>query len=434
MKKFTIVALAICLAFAMAAPVMAVDADFSGAYRVRGVYVSQWDLSNRSASQSFMNMRFRLQTVFKASDILSVTTRFDALDGYVWGEDDTVAPSDVGGNANNINFDRAYMTIKSPVGDFNIGRMSGGAWGTTFIDSETEKDRIKWNKTFDALTLWLVFQKNTEKDDLYTKAGANTIEDSVADADSETYYLLAKYKMENITPGILLAVGNSKTVTTEKTTTYTAGPYFVSKFGPLAVQGELCYVWGQTEYEDSPGTADLDIKKLAYNLEASYSFGPASVMAGYAFISGDNDTTDKESGAYGDVGNDWERLFILTTNEVPSLRDLGGVGNLSYDGQGGAKNGAKIIYGGVSFSPLDNLTLGAVIGKADADEIPAGNSKDDYGVEYDFTLNWKIYDNLTYTAIAAFLSAGDLYREQGGIAVADFEDTYALFHEIQLSF
>ena len=421
MKKFTIVALAICLAFALAAPVMAVDADFSGAYRVRGSYVSHWDLSTRSASQSFMNMRFRLQTVFKVSDILSVTTRFDALDDQMFGEAVSAG--------NELNFDRAYMTIKSGIGDFNIGRMAGGGWGTTFLDTVSDYDRIKWNKTFDNLTLWLVFQKNTESD--YALGTANTERSSVADLDSETYYFLAKYKMENTTSGLLLAFTNDKTSSSKNTKTYATIPYFVSKFGPLAIQGELAYKWGQTAY-DTTGSADLDIKKLAYNLEATYSFGPASVMAGYAFLSGDNNTSDSENGAYGNVGGDWEKLFILTTNEIPALKDLGGVGNLS--GDGSATNGAKIMYGGATFSPLDNLKVGFVIGKADADELASGNSKDDFGVEYDFTLNWKIYDNLTYTAIAAFLSAGDLYKEQGSIDTADFDDTYALFHQLQLSF
>jgi hypothetical protein len=396
-----------------------------------------------------MNMRFRLQTVFKVSDILSVTTRLDALDNKVWGDTDNASGANKilndSDDYTDIDFDRAYMTIKSGIGTFNLGRMAASAWGTSFLDSVTEKDRIKWNKTFDNLTLWLIFQKNTENDDVLGTAGKR---DDQADYDSDTYYFLSKYKLENATTGLLLAFTNDKTgndgtgtdataagSTADRTTrTYCAMPYFVSKFGPLAIQGELAYKWGQTEY-DTAGSPDLDVKKLAYNIEATYSFGPASVMAGYAFISGDgNSSTDNEASAYGSVGNDWEKLFILTTNEVPCLTDLAGVGNLSKDGNGASANGAKIIYGGATFSPLENVTLGAVIGTADADELSSTYSKDDYGVEYDFTLNWKIYDNLTYTAIAAFLSAGDLYKEQGSITEANFDDTYALFHQLQLSF
>jgi len=422
MKKLTTIALALCLAFAMAAPVMAVDADFSGAYRVRGMYTEHWDLRDTSASNAFMNMRFRLQTVFKASDILSVTVRIDALDGSTWGDATATAAS----------FDRAYMTIKTDFGKFDIGRQKGGTWGTTFIDNEADVDRIKLTKTIDDLTLYLVFQKTTEKDGLWS---TDTPTDDVADYDSDTYYFLAKQKMENLTAGVLLAFNNDKTNADQTTHKYSAIPYFVGKFGPLAIQGELAYNWGETDYDEA-GTPDLDIKELAYNIEASFNLGAATVLAGYAFTSGDNDAAtnnDNEDSAFGNVGGDWEKLFILTTNEVPALVDLGGIGNLSND----SNYGSKIIYGGATFSPLDNLTLGVVIGHADADEIPSTMSKDDYGIEYDFTLNWKIYDNLTYTAIAAYLDAGDFWWNEAAANAAEpatFENTYALFHQLQLAF
>jgi hypothetical protein len=387
MKKFTIIGLAICLAFALAAPVMAVDADFSGSYYVRGSYVSHWNLDDRSASNAYMDMRFRLQTVFKVNDILSVTTRFDALDDKVWGDtDETTATSnstlgwpppvvrtttDVNSD---IDFDRAYMTIKAPIGTFFIGRQKAFAWGTSFIDSEGEADRIKYVKKIDNLTLIAIFQKSREIDNATGLGDAS-------DQDSDTYYPAFKYKMENITFGALGIFNNNKTVATQTTHVYGLIPYFKSKFGPLAIQGELGYKWGETEY-DTAGVTDTDIKKLA------------------------------------------------TTTDVGVLENLGGQSNLSATGN----YGAKIIYGGATFSPLENLELGVVVGKADTDELRTGESEDDYGVEYDFTLNWKIYDNLTYSAVAAFLSAGDFYKEQGAIPDANFDDTYALFHQLELSF
>jgi hypothetical protein len=120
----------------------------------------------------------------------------------------------------------------------------------------------------------------------------------------------------------------------------------------------------------------------------------------------------------------------LTTTDVGVLENLGGQSNLSATGN----YGAKIIYGGATYSPLDNLELGVVVGTADADELRTGETEDDYGVEYDLTLNWKIYDNLTYSAVAAFLSAGDFYKEQSAIPEANFDDTYALFHQLELAF
>jgi hypothetical protein len=266
MKKFTIIGLAVCLAFALAAPATAVDVDFSGDYHVRGSYVSHWNLDDRSASNAYMDMSFRLQTVFKASDILSVTARFDALDDHVWGKAETAVDS---GGAGNVDFHRAYMTIKAPVGKFIIGRAGTGYWGTTFVDSETDgTDCIKFIKKIDNLTLYAVFMKLKELDD-------STITNA-ADLDNDRYDLRFKYKMENVTSGLLLAFLNDKTVDDATTHTYVAMPYFVGKFGPLDIQGELAYKWGET---DPDVGVDTDIKKLAYNLEATYNFGPASVMA-----------------------------------------------------------------------------------------------------------------------------------------------------------
>jgi len=424
MKKFTIAALAICLAFALATPVMAVDADFTGAYRVRGVFVDKSDMDKGTANDAYMDMRLRLQTVFKVTDILSLTTRIDAFDNSKWGEAANTGSVTKG---NDIDLDRVYMTIKAPIGKFDIGRQAGGTFGTLFRDTDTDVDRIKYTKVIDGLTIMAIFEKATEKD--------STTSTDNGDQDKDIYHIAPTYKMENITAGALASFTNDKGNDIATTRTYCLTPYFVGKFGPVNIQGEASYLWGTIDY-DNAATTDKDYKALAYNLEASFNFGPANIMAGYAFASGE-DTDVNDLTASGGVGNDWEKLFILTTNEVSSLINLGGAGNLSKDGivkataAIGNDPGAKIIYGGASFSPLDNLKLGVVVGKAYADEVPAGY-EDDYGIEYDLTLNWKIYDNLTYSAVAAFLSSGDLWK--GGVAGAEVEDVYALFHQLELKF
>ena len=169
------------------------------------------------------------------------------------------------------------------------------------------------------------------------------------------------------------------------------------------------------------------------NLEATFDLGMASVMAGYAFFSGDNDgAADNEDNEfeYG-FGDNWRRLFILTSDENPVLcENLGGAGNLSIV-SGNTAAGTKLYYAGASFTPMENLKLGVVAGIADANKVPDGRDAD-IGTEYDFTLNWKIYDNLTYTAIAAYLDAGDFWKF--GAPATQIENTYALFHQLELTF
>ena len=423
MKKFAIMAAAICAAFIMAAPAMAIDADFSGEYRVRGFYDSHYDLRD-NASNAYMNMCLELDTVFKVTDNLSLTTKIMGLEDKNWGTTD-----DYG---NDLDLNHVYMTIKTDFGKFDIGRMLGGPLGNDFADFEYEADRIKYTKVIDDFKVVAIFQKAVEGDSPST---------AIADGDKDDYYLVGMYNAEDIAAGLGYTFMNDKRASNATSRYHLLDPYFNAKFGPLALQGELFYKFGKTEY-DNPALDDLDKDAIAYNLEATYDLGMASVMAGYAFFSGDKDgnTDHEDSGFEYGVGDNWRRLFILTSDEDPVLcENLGGVGNLSTEGGASAyipgdritRTGAKIYYAGASFIPMENLQLGLVLGLADADEVPAG-WKDDIGTEYDLTLNWKIYDNLTYRAIAAFLDAGDIWK--GGVATEQVEDTYAIFHELSLTF
>ena len=460
MKKFAIIAVALCAAFIMAAPAMAIDADFSGYYKVRGFYDSHYGLRDTDASSAYMDMELELNTVFKATDNLSLTTKIMGLSGKKWGDTDDYA--------NDLDIDHVYMTIKSGIGTFVIGRMAAGTFGTSFVDSEYEVDRIKYTKVIDNLTLCAVYQKNAENDaylgthadgvaagaeastvaymlelldtddpalarvaaeDAYDEAYA-AARATAADEDKDVYWLAGVYKTEDIAAGLLYGFANDKRNDAQTGKFHILDPYFTAKFGPLALQGELLYIFGETDY-DAVGQADLDKKELAWNLEATYDLGMASVQAGYAFFSGDV-TDDNDDKAFSGWAGDrlWEKLFILTTDENDGLANhLGGYGNLSRDGY--ADCGANIYYGGASITAMENLDLGLVIGYAEADKVPA-LVEDDLGIEYDLTLNWKIYDNLTYSAIAAFLDAGDIW--QGGDTTVDVKNTYALFHQLELTF
>ncbi|MBW2602568.1 MAG: hypothetical protein JRD47_11775, partial [Deltaproteobacteria bacterium] len=101
MRKFTVIALALVATFMFVVPAMAVDVEFSGQYRVRGMYMDNTSLNDDTgASDAYMDMRFRLQTVFKINDNLKLTTRFDALDNKIWGDGDLTATAGEGLNDN----------------------------------------------------------------------------------------------------------------------------------------------------------------------------------------------------------------------------------------------------------------------------------------------------------------------------------------------
>jgi len=423
MKTFTKVAIALCMVCALAVPAMAVDADFSGQYRVRGFFNDNVYSTDLDASSAWMDMRLRMQTVFTVSDNLKLTTRFDALDNKNWGDGDL----NTGRDADNIDFDRAYMTIKTGYGQFDVGRMAKAAFGTVFFDSGTEADRIKYTLPIDNFTLLAIYQKNTENDKNDGVTGAGL---TAADEDSDSYLLAGTYKAENYTTGLLYVFNPNKTVPTQDTTLHTLNPYFIGTFGALGIEAELKYIFGTTDY-DAAGVQDLDKDAMAFQIEGTYDLGVAKIEAGYGFFSGDNDATDNDDEAFTDgFGDDWEKVWILT-NSTDEFSNI----NLSKTGMGttGSTAGANLFYVGASYAPIENLTLGVLIAYAEADAAPAGWD-DEYGMEYDFKLNWKIYDNLSYSFIAAFLDAGDFFK-QGVANPANYDDSsYALYNALVLNF
>ncbi|MBW1741448.1 MAG: hypothetical protein JRJ42_10010 [Deltaproteobacteria bacterium] len=421
MKKLTVIAVAVAAIMLFAIPAM--------------YYMNNTDLNDQTgASRAFMDMRFRLQTVFKVSDNLSVTTRFDALDNKQWGTGDTV------GTASNIDWDRAYLTAKFDLFDLYVGRMSAGTYGLVFNDSGTEADRIKLVKVIDPITVMAIYQKTTEQD-------SATGYPEVADSDADAYYLSVQYKQEGLEAGLLTAYINDKTNSDISNTDTLSGqstsvsydqkywqfcPYFKATFGPVYLEGELGYKTGKyQDYYDSARN-DIDWDAMSYYLYGNVSLGPAKVGLGYAFAEGDGNANDKENNAYG-YAVDWEPLLILTgaTNDAT----LGGVSNLNGGNATAAATncGFKIGFLTAEFSPMENVTLNAIAAKATADETGrTANMDDDYGWEYDVGCKVQLMDNLTYQIIYGFLDAGDLWKQ--GVAGATVDNTWSLFHKLEVTF
>lgn len=417
MKKFFLVGTVLFLALMLAVPAMALDTKFSGAYRVRGFHNTNQTLDDSDASDSYMNMRLRLQTDFMVSDNLTLTTRFDALDNKEYGRSDST-----GDDSDNIDFDRAYMTIKTDIGTFMAGRMQGGTWGTLFNDTEGERDRLRWHDTFGDLTLYAIFEKNSEGD----------IGPEVSDQDNDIYYLGLAYNMENIKAGLLYGYVNYKGGVTFSDQYHLFVPYVIGQFGPFGIQGEMRYNgFGERDWDDQ---SDQDFDQLAFNLEGTFTMDMFKFELGYVYAKGQDSDEDDIEGYAGAIGDDWQKVWILTNSEDDGVAtNLGGLGNLSTTGGTTAPYGAQIYYGGVSLMPMEKMDVKFLVAYAEADETDSGID-DEYGWEYDLFLNYKIFDNLTYSFVAAYLDAGDFWADATDRSTSDVDDNFHLFSELKLSF
>ncbi|MFH2065676.1 MAG: hypothetical protein ABIK15_10815 [Pseudomonadota bacterium] len=198
MKKTTILLITICVVVMTAGTGMAADVDFSGEYYIEGIYNSNPNLAKTDLATYYRQMRLRVQTDFKVTEDLKLTTRFDALE-KVWNTDDSAFTNSE--DAENIDFDRAYMTIISKVGMFMLGRQEGVTWGTTWADDEDDTDRFKWVLPLDAaggkLIFALIAEKTTEND---------TDPDITSGKDNDKYYFGTIYKREKYDTGLLFGL------------------------------------------------------------------------------------------------------------------------------------------------------------------------------------------------------------------------------------
>lgn len=425
MKRLSVIAVAIAAVMLFAIPAMAVDLDLSGEYRARGFYNDNTDLDDApGASNAWMDMRFRLQGVFQVNDTLKVTTRIDAVDNNDWGNESGA-----------VTFDRAYLTANFDMFDLHVGRMAGGTYGTTFLDTEGDADRIKLVKKMDPYTLMFIYQKSTEGDKDLTLATAQ------ADADKDVYYGSVQYKAEEIDTGILVYHVNDTTPSATLSRKYMVfNPYLRGTFGPVRVEAEIGHKTG--DYEDNDTTADVDYDSWAYHLNAGMDVGPAAVSIGYAHTDGEDTGNDKT--AYGFGGEDWMPLLIATSDE--SDITLGGFGNLNSANGAGVLGGSAVVsdlgydvyYITAACSPMENVTLSAILAKAQADETEyartqAGLSKldDDIGTEFDISAKVKLMDNLTYNITLAYFDPGDMWKD---ISSTLDDSTYSIFHALVVTF
>lgn len=487
MKRTMMIAALIGMALLIAIPAFALNTKFSGELRMQGFSHDNVNLSNDSSTDSYYRSRFRLKTVFEINDNISVTGQFDALDKY-WGKPDdeyfstTTLQNEKVETDDNFDWDIAYATIKTKVGGFLVGRQWNSQWGCFGIgDSTGPVDRILYLLPIENFTFVAYAQKYNEYDE--------NPSDLISDADNDKYVALVRYQGENLEAGYLQAFYNFKqfpamrdliatrngvqflrtlpTATREAilanssgipyanyARAYIADPYFVAKFGGFSLKGEFIYGWGDADFDGS--AKDLDVEIMQYVFEAGYETGPVSFRGGYWYMSGDNDTTDDkhESVAYIEPNRDLDIAFLLTGDNDHYTSDLtstlgGGIGNFAGNSQdltadnpyagGLALAGAKMFYLGFDYKPIDTVTLGLTWANAKADKPPgpniyAGATKewdDDVGDEFDFKVVWKPWPNLEYKFIAAYLDAGDFWK-QGGTKQID--DLTTFYNALTISF
>jgi len=443
MKKLLIVLLSLGLVLAFSMTASALDVKFSGQYYLTGAYRANSEAAKEddATSRAFFYTRTRVQTVFKIAEGLDFTTRFDALEKQ-WGQtnwkggysDESLSrPMPPAAKAprhtqENFEFERAYVTFKTAIGGFQIGYMQADVWGTAFSNSETTRPRIYYRLPLGPVDLNFVYEKFYESDTAIAYGATNRH----ADADYDTYAFAPVYKFKGGDTGVLFKyyVDHSRRGDLGYTTNvlYIA-PYVKATFGPVYIEAELGYTGGKAAEFDAGGT-DKDLEGWGGYIKAQGNFGPAFVGFQYGYASGDDGADADKTKTYPmGGGTSWNPAMLLLNDDLNTWGSGGTT--TSPTGITSRKYNMMLanLYAGFKVTP--KFQIDGAITWAKANEV-ADHWDEDLGFEFDLSFTYKIYDNLSYMAGAAYLVTGDYFKY--GVAGKEIDNDYLLLNKLTLSF
>ncbi|MFH1138346.1 MAG: hypothetical protein V1816_19915 [Pseudomonadota bacterium] len=492
MKKFFTIALTAVLLAAFAFPALAETAvKFKGAYRVRYWYKNNLNLAHKQSQEekkTYFDHRFRLAFSFHPSELLAVNVSAQALKDQKWGNQKsgmqwknkadtqtlTVTPLTGGGSYmqvatkdvnsiwdNGVEFYRVYMTINSPYGKFEVGRMSGGEAGLTIFGyyggpfheeivpfcSEGPRDRIKYTFKSGNFALVGFFEKLAEYDsntgdydsdiDTYNLApvfsfgsegfkgavnclftytrdrsglltfGSNFANSPVAASaayNTAGFHAVAKSATGTVT-GVMGINGGAADI-------YSIWPAAQMEFGPIGLRTTLKYVTGTYTPSDAAGSSyqKIQLSGFGFYADATYSYGGGMGGLSYMYLQGDETEKNKQ----------FSPTSTLTQSRTKKINNLVGAGAdylpllVAYDigldttGLNDQPNHWSLVAWW-DHSLTEELMIQAAYGYVYVNNVPH-NTKHDYGQEVDAGLKASIYGNAKFTTRFGYFIAGKYHR------------------------
>ncbi len=344
--------------------------EISGEYSVTGTYIDENNIKYQYFSHEF-DLYAKIM-----NDATTLRTEIGIAD-KTWGDE---AENDTGDEAENdtgdeFELDRAWLTHEFETGfKLEVGKMTGGVWGTMLGDKEDGYYRVKGTKSFGDTTLVGFIQKNIENGSKDPIAADNEKDDS----DSISAGLIYEIGDIKLMPKIVYkndsdAVSDKDTKGTQELTIIFAA---IGKLGLVNFETEVNYIDFTTDF---PGSTDYSL--TTFWADANIDVG--SVNTGLSLAYG---TEDNGAGGL-TFGNDFSPM-ILMDNDDGVIADLG------------AMVFAKLY---ASAEPTDKITTGFAFayGEYGEDAHPAKGGQT--GIfELDMTADYAITEALTYSAGVAY--------------------------------
>jgi hypothetical protein len=464
MKKFWLILLSLGLVMAFSVSAFAVEVKVSGEYFAAGLYLNKVTVDNgferwqgnrgsEQPSTAFFYQRMQVGTDFIVSPSLKLVTRFNAME-RIWGGARTDADTDVnaGGTSagtraenENITFDLIYIDYTSPIGQFKVGYQPDYVFGTIFADRAAgiPAGQIQYYIQKGPFTGLIGYAKETDNSWSAVSAGT-TINATRTDRDLDSYRVAGIYNFKGGEAGALLLFNRDATCRGRACDSYLSNvyvfdPYVKAQIGPVALQAEAQYWFGDArKYEGYvTGESNVSVGALSIFVDATATFGMFNVGGSVAYLSGDDPgTTDKIEGGINTAGVDWNPCLILFNQDLNFWvgANMWGHSNTLVDSEmsnawfGQLRAGVK---------PTPQLDVMLSVAYAQVDKKPSGISGGTYGTEVDLTGTYKITNNLSYMLGVGYLFTGDYFKGYNydfGAGSSKVNDDYILMNKLTLSF
>jgi hypothetical protein len=479
MKRFWLVLLSLGLIMAFSVSAFAVDVKVSADYYVGGLYLNKTSVHNgfetynpqqpsfdptpANPSTAFFYQDLRVGADFIVAPCLKLVTQFDAME-RIWGgmRSDVDVPDAHGAGtraeAENISIRQVHIDYTSPIGLFKVGYLEDFVFGTVFGDSSSgpTSGQIQYFIQKGPFTGFLGYAKEVDN-----SASAVT-SSTVTDNDFDSYRIAGIYNFKGGEAGALFMW--NRDATNKVSATPPAGPYlsnvFVidpyvkAKIGPVALQAEAQYWFGDAmKWEGiGPNPANVSVSALSVFVDATADFNMFYAGGSFAYLSGDdNSKKDQVTGGVNTGGLDWNPCLIMFNQDLNywagniaghGLTQPGYSGYSSVDSE---MSNAWFFQGRVGIKPTAQWNVLLAVSYAMADKKPGfydltnhyfSYPNSTYGTEIDLTATYKITNNLSYMLGAGYLFTGDYFKgfDAYQLATAKVNDDYMLINKLTLSF
>lgn len=451
MKKSLAIIASLALVLGFAASAFAVPADIpsdtqavvakgttqitlGGELRMRGWYLDNYGGDRRStkdgvntlsphdaSSQSWYDTRVRLSI---QADVSKNTTGFVMLEND--NGDSYTSDSYIAGGINTkptsrIDILQAWIQHKGsgllgiPAG-IKVGHMPLALGEKQFLDHTKFGD--------DAIVFFMDPTKELHIGLLTAKLSEGTTTLTNAN-DIDAYAALATYKLDkDNTIGInYTLINNGSANLGDKRRLHNIGIHANGKVSGLSYAAE---------FDTQSGNQSNTVKYKGYGifLNLGYKVDPVNIRVGYAYGSGDNDTTDNKHKEFQVTsGNDVHYTFIYEYTTRGAAR------NQDFANTGGRSSGiANTTYYrlGLDANLMKDLTASVDYFILRANKVTTGSKK--IGSEIDLRLAYKIDRNLTYSITAGYLDTGKWWEDTDGVTAANNKNITQVMHALTLSF